>query len=239
MAAPTYFGSASNPADNGAANEPTTLAVTAPTSMLARDLVILIGAERLAAPSPANAISATGGQNWSTASTFTGANTALFTLFWCQFNGTWTADPSIVFATESGTIPTTAIMHVFRASGVAGVWVVDTAIAGGAEASASPTVITGITPTKDNNVTLAGWLMPFASTWGTLAGSGWNVTGTAQYRNTAGSDISAAFAHQLQGTQAATGDVSLVPSTPTAGVSFIMAWANVPVDTGYQVNHRR
>ncbi len=219
VGAPYYYGSASNPADNGAANEPTTLAVTPPSNALlgpmrAGDLVALIGLDRIAAPASPMAISATGGQSWTTAD-ITGANTADIAIFWCQFNGTWTADPSIIFAAEGGTIPVSAVMHVWRPT-EPGTWRIDTAIAGGAEASASPTVITGITLNKRDTVTLAAWLIPNISTWGTLAGAGWAVTGEAQYRNSAGSDLSGTFAHFLSAAVVATGDVSKVPSVAAA-----------------------
>lgn len=223
--APTYFGSASNPADNGTGADGSVLAVTPPASMNAGDLVVLVGQLQASPPSGAMAISATGGQSWSSASTVD-TNDQAFAVFWTQFNGTWSADPSISFPSESGTQPATAVMHVFRPASVgSGNWVSDTALAGGAEASASPVVISGITPNKRDNVTLAGWAIPNVSTWGTLSGTGWVAMDIAQWRNTSGSDQSATFAHQLQSTPAATNDVSQVPSTATAGISFTMAWS--------------
>src|SRR5678816_4343612 len=220
MAAPTYFHSASNPADNGAANEATTLAVTPPGSMVTGDLVILIGIHRLAADTIT--LSQASGQSWSDAGNLNGTGCS-WHLFWCQFNGTWGADPSLAFAAESGTIPVSAIMHVFRPA-AAGTWTEDTAIAGGAMTSATPQTITGITPANNDNVTLAGWLETNISTWGTLSGAGWVAMEVAQYRNSAGSDISATFAHQLQGTKGATGNVSQTPSIATTGAKFTMAW---------------
>ena len=225
MSAPTYFGSASSPADNGSAADATTQTVTPPASMLAGDLVVLIGHVQDAATT-STAISGTGGgQLWSAAAAV-GANDQSFALYWCQFNGTWGANPALVFAALSGTQPVTAIMHVFRPSAV-GFWELDSGIAGGAEASASPTVISGITTNLRDSITLAGWGIPNISTWGTLSGSGWAVTGTAQYRNTAGSDQSASFAHYLQAAVGATGNVSKVPSTAAAGASFTIAWRNI------------
>lgn len=222
MAAPTYFHSASNPADNGSAADASTLAVTPPGSMVSGDLVVLVGQMQVATTGQIT-VSATGGQTWSSVSE-AAANDQVVSVFWCQYNGTWSADPSLAFASQSGTQPATAVMHVFRPSTV-GTWVLDTAFAGGAEASASPTVITGITPNKRDNVVLAGWAIPNASTWGTLSGTGWVAMETAQWRNTSGSDQSITFAHQLQGANAATNNVSQVPSTAAAGVSFIMAWS--------------
>jgi len=222
--APTYFGSASNPADNGTGADGSTLAVTPPASMNAGDLVVMIG--QLQDATTGNiTISATGGQTWSSVSE-AAANDMEAAVFWTQYNGTWSTDPSLAFAAITGTQPATAVMHVFRPASVgSGNWVLDTAFAGGAEASASPVVISGITPTKRDNVTLAGWAIPNVSTWGTLSGTGWVAMDTAQWRNTSGSDQSATFAHQLQSAPAATNDVSQAPSTAVAGVSFTMVWS--------------
>lgn len=239
MPAPTYFDSASTPADGAAATgvEPATAVITPPGSMLAGDLVIMLGAHR--SNIDTMTVSETGNQTWKNLGVIDGTS-AGFRVFWCEFNGAWPANPSIAFAAETGTIPCSAIMHVFRPA-VKSKWVYDIPIAGGVEASASPTVITGITPGHPANVTLAAWMIPNISTWGTLAGAGWAVTGTAQYRNSTGSDISAAFAHQLQNVPAATGDVSLIPSVAAAGVSFIVSWYALPIGQDYQlgINHRR
>jgi len=237
MAAPTYFGSASNPADNGTGAEPVTLPVTPPVSMVAGDLVLLIGQMQVTTAGQIT-LSAQGGQSWSAASVVTGANDQVMALFWCQFDGTWDTNPSLAFAAAGGTQPCTAFMHVFRPATV-GTWAVDTAIAGGAEASASPVVISGITPVNQGNVVLAGWMIPNVSTWGTLAGTGWVVTGTAQYRNTSGSDQSASFAHQLQDAAAFTNDVSKVPSTAAAGISWTMAWSTFTKATKTQTGVSR
>src|SRR5262245_30314796 len=123
MALPTYFGSASNPSDNGSANEPTTLAITPPSSMVAGDLVLLVG-QNGAQTTGQMTISATGGQTWNSAGE-TAANSQCCIVWWCEFNGTWGANPSIAFASQSGTIPSTAVMHVFRPGAAAETWAVD------------------------------------------------------------------------------------------------------------------
>jgi hypothetical protein len=224
--APTYIGSISNPVDSASAtaNEPVTLAVTPPASMKAGDLVVFIGHVQAAASGNVT-ISATGGQAWN--GPLNGnANDQSFDLFWCVYNGTWGADPSLAFAAVGGTQATSAIMHVFRGHDVAGgTWAIDVAFAAGAEASASPVVITGVATSIRNTVTLAGWCQAGTIiTYGTLSGTGWAVSGTAQYRNIAGTDQTACFAHRLSGVAVAAVDVSIVPSAQAAGLSFIVAW---------------
>lgn len=168
MAAPTYFGSASNPSDNGTLNEPTTAAVTPPASMASRDLVFLIG-QNGAATTGQMSISNTGGQTW-TSRGETAANGVCVQVWTCQFNGTWSADPSIAFAAQTGTIPVTAVMHVFRPGNAGEDWALDQAYSGagfsapGAAAFAIP--LAGPTTAKDNVVSLAGWLSFDDNTWG-------------------------------------------------------------------------
>lgn len=227
--APTFHGSASNPADNGSQADAATLTITPPASMSSGDLVVVLCTVQVAAFATAPSVNATGGQSWSAGSDITGANDMDVRVFWTQYNGTWGANPSFTIASESGTQPASCIMHVFRPSAV-GTWEVDTAIAGGAEASADPITVTGFTPNKKDTVSLACALIPNASTFSEDS-SDWTITSTAQYRNTAGSDLSVSCAYQLKGAAAATGDASFNPSTAAAGISFTMAWNNALVPT--------
>jgi hypothetical protein len=198
--------------------------------MVAGDLVVVIIVGGLTATS-AEAVNNAGGQSWSSRADMTGANNIDFQMFWCQFNGTWSANPSFTIAAESGTIPISVIMHVFRPD-AAGTWAVDQAFTGGSEASASPVVITGVTNTHKDTVTLAGCgIRAAAPTWGSVSGSGWTATGTAQYRNTNGTDLSCTFAHRLAAASGASGDVSITPSGAAAGASFIASWWNSLVPT--------
>lgn len=237
---PYFFGSsAPNPADNGAANEPATLALVPPVGMQAGDLVVMIGQLQVAATGQIT-VSEAGGQSWSAIAEQTG-NDLTLARAWCIFDGTWDADPSLAFAAQSGTQPATAILHVFRAA-TGFHWQVDTPFAGATEASASPVVISGITPNRPNNFTLAVWAVPNVSTWGATSSTNWAPIGIVQARNTAGTDQSMCFAYQPQLTAGATGDVSRAPSTAAAGISFTEAFVaerpryNPPVRVSQAVN---
>lgn len=201
----SFFGVSSNPADNGdlAAS---TVAVTPPASMQTGDLVVVFLHQRGTAVITQNE---TGGQSWTAlANAYTATNTSntvRMRAFWCQFNGTWSADPSWNF---SATNATTAVMIVFRPTSTSHTWSVDTALAN-ASTTSSPYTIAGRTPVNDNNVTIAHWASNDDNTWGNLSGTNWTKSGlAAQYRNVAGSDQSSTFAYQIQGTKAATNDVS-------------------------------
>ena len=225
MAAPTYHGSASDPADNGSGAEPRTSTITPPASMVTGDLVVVVIVDGLST-APDSSVLTTGGQTWSARVDMTGANNIDYQMFWCQYNGTWSVNPAFTIAAHSGTIPVTVVMHVFRPD-AAGTWSVDQALTGGAEVSASPVVITGVTNTKKDTVTLAGTgIRASVATWGSVSGSGWVATGTAQYRNTNGTDSTCTFAHRLSAASGASGDVSITPSAAAAGASFIASWSN-------------
>ena len=199
----TFFGAASNPADNGSvAASP--LAVTPPSSMTTGDLVVVYLQQRGTATITQ---SETGGQTWTATDVKYQVNTTnTIRSFYCVYNGTWSADPSWAF---TATNSTTAVMLVFRPSSTSSTWDIDTGITYATPATAATVSITGITPVNDNNVTIAQWATNDDNTWGTLTGTNWSKTSlSAQYRNTAGTDLSMTFAYQIQSTAAATNNVS-------------------------------
>lgn len=226
----SYFGSASTPVDSSTATnitDPTV--VTPPASMLAGDLVVMIAQSR--ATSGTLAISQAGGQTWTSLAQHD-ATTCRRRIFWCRFNGTWSANPSV---TMGGTTCNTVVMHVFRPSSAVSEWLADVGVTDGTYAApASPytVTITGVTIGAAPALALACWHSIDDNTWGSLAGSGWVVTGGAQYRNTSGSDQSSTYAHYI-GT-GATGNVSKNQLTlgGDAGATSILSWRLVAPITG-------
>ena len=169
-----------------------------------------------------------GGQTWTAETAYQGTAGPWCRLFWCRYNGTWAANPR--FDSTVGT-NTSAIMHVFRPPSTADVWTIDVAQATTQyTAPTTPFTVTrtGLTTAHANAITLACWHSFDDNTWGTLAGAGWVVTGTAQYRNTSGTpDNSSSFAHHI--------DVAASSGVPNAsknqltlggdaGVTAIIAW---------------
>lgn len=238
--APYLYASASTPSDSATATgtaDPT--AVTPPTGMLAGDLVCMVAQERDATTTLT--VSATGGQTWTTeAQIITTNQTAR--LFWCTFNGIWSANPSVDFA--AGTAVNTVVMHVFRPPATDYTWSVNQAQVELDFAAAATITITGQTTTgTDPTVTLAGWFTDDDNTWGTLTGTDWGLCGTAQYRNTSGTDQSCTFAHKIQTAAGATGNVSKTQLTlgNDSGTSFIITFAatapaSPPTPQRYTVN---
>jgi hypothetical protein len=221
----TYVGSASNPADNGLTNT-SPVAVT-PPSMKAGDLVYLMAQNReIQANITSIAMSQLGGQTWTEVMTFggTGVDPPTMKLFTCRFNGTWSANPSVAFVTT--TPVNSAVMHVFRPANPAYNWRVDGSTIGSWSDAVPPFqgLITGVTPTKNVNVTIASWHAGSAVTFTNLVGSGWTTLGANQYRNLAGSDQSMSFAYKIQNSATATGDVQKDVSAGGGGVTSIITF---------------
>jgi len=218
-----YYGSSSVPLDDAAATnvaDPT--AVTPPGGMASGDLVLMIGESRNSTAT--FTVSATGGQTWNALTPVIATTNQAAQLFWCTFNGTWSADPSIDF---TGTVTSASVqMHVFRPpSGYT--WSVNVALAE-LDDTTDPFTITGQTTTGSNpTVTIAGWFTADDNTWGTLSGTGWENLGYDQYRNTSGLDQSATYAMKFQTAAGATGNVSKSQLTlgPNDTTTFIVTFA--------------
>ncbi len=222
----TYYASTSTPPDNEF-NKANPTVVAPPPGMQAGDLVLMIGASR--DTSATIAVSSTGGQTWTSESQVNhpSANCRI-RLFWCRFNGTWTANPSVSFG---NTNPHNVVMHVFRPSNTSSVWQVDVAQASGSySAPASPFTVTipGITTITDGALVFATWASSDNNTWGSLT-AGWTTPGLAQYRNRSGADLSLTHAHRVMMTAGTTGNVSKNQTTlgGDPGVYLIIAFKGV------------
>ena len=122
----SYFGAGSNPADNGSQNEgppgsPAACSIIPPTSMSVGQLV------RILAYTDQNhtvVISDAGGQTWNSLSSDGDGTVGGLQYFWCRFNGTWSANPSVIVTTAAyGSI--SAIMAVFTPTSSANDWGID------------------------------------------------------------------------------------------------------------------
>jgi hypothetical protein len=217
----TYFNSASTPADNGS-NTTNPTAVAPPGGMQAGDLVLMIAQSRDS--TAAIAISNAGGQVWTSEAQQNQVNCRI-RLFWCRFNGIWGANPSVSFGNGN---THTVVMHVFRPSNTSSVWQVDVAqVSGNFAAPPVPRTVTipGITTITDGALVFAAWATADDNTWGSLT-AGWSTPGSAQYRNTSGSDQSQTHAYKVMATAGASGNVSKNQTTlgGDAGRRLIIAF---------------
>jgi len=201
----TYFGSASNVADNGT-NTTAPTSITPPSSMQDGDLVVVVLQHRGATNT--FSVSTNGGQSWTGLGYFTGTN-AESEIFWCRFDGTWDTNPQ--FTKTTGASAFSAIMHVFRPTETSNTWVIDGSFVSSTfTAGSSPFVktIPSQSITQVATVTVVGWMTGDDNTWGNLSGVDWFTPGSDQYRNLGGSDQSATFAYKIQYETTGSGDVS-------------------------------
>jgi hypothetical protein len=228
IGAPTFFGYGRTPTDDTGTNSSDPTAVAPPASMVEGDLVLLYAYSQ--ASGLTQAISATGGQTWYSGiqCSYTGLSARLF---WCRFNGTWTANPSF---SASSTVNNTAVMLVFRPSSGSNYWEIDAAEAeSDFSAPADPYTVTisGLTLSAAGVIAVARWATYNNNTWGSLAGTGWTKTGLPdQVINLAGTnDSSMSFAYFIATAAGATGDVSQNQLTlgGTSGNKSIIAFREV------------
>src|SRR4030095_12276754 len=147
----TFFGVASVPNDNAAQPGPTPPAITPPALMQAGDLVVIYGQYRNIGITLS--INQAGGQTWNTITANNGSNQST-AIFWCTFNGTWSANPSIRVP-AGNTLGLTSVMYVFRPTGSGFSWRVNVNLATGTTTGAAPNQITGQTTTASSTVTMA------------------------------------------------------------------------------------
>jgi hypothetical protein len=231
-AAISYVGSASTPADNGTQAGPGPVDIT-PPAMQAGDFVLVIGSYR---GNTDISINQAGGQTWTTLTYSQRGQALRTTLFYCIFNGTWGANPSI--SISSGTNALSAIMHVFRGvDSTNPLDVAQTVDRYAAPSSPYDVTITGITTNTDGAWVIAVWgsTSNTACTWSLQTG-GWTNAGGSQYRNTSGTDISISAAYIAVSPAGASGDVTNRESRAAQGTSHILALRpqvppNAPVAT--------
>jgi len=191
----TFFGVSSTPTDNGSSASPIT--ITPPASMVKGDLVVVVLHHKSAS---AWSIVQGGGQTWTNIGVGTYVSVISRAIYWCRYNGTWSANPSFSNA-AGGTAPATGIMTVFRPTLGSNTWAGYEVSNSGANATTALVTLGSFTPSNSNSVSLGTWLSSDDNTWGTLTGTGWSKTGlAAQYRNLSGQDNSTALAYYIQGT---------------------------------------
>jgi hypothetical protein len=195
-------------------------------------------------PNPAN----TGGQGWNVERWSDGANVS-GVFCWCRYNGNgWPTNPKFsIWKTSTlqfnGTAPLTAVMLVYRPTNTSKLWVPDvgSSIFGSYTAPTTPFTVTvnGRTPVRNNNVSVAVIGSEDVNTWGSLTGTNWTQSGiTAQFRNTGGgAPMSIALMYQIQGTAAATNNVSMNQATNggDAGVTHLITFAEIDPPTSNNV----
>jgi hypothetical protein len=206
----TFFGFTGVPTDAVSYSTPSPIVVTPISSMVSGDLVYMIGLQYSEIGTDNIAISEAGGQSWASTGSqvihLTGTFPIRTKAFWCQFNGTWDADPSITMPTDDA--GRMAYMAVFRPTTGSNTWAVDQAQAAGSAGTTITHTIPAITNTNSSNVAIAVWLNYTTKVYSNLSGTGWVEMGTSQYRNLADNDRTMSFAYRIGTSSGSTGTVS-------------------------------
>lgn len=228
----TLFGSASVPTDNGTnTTNPTAFANPPIASMAAGDLVIIFAWCRTSAATIA--MSNTGGQSWNSFVSQSSANATLsVNVFWCTYNGTWSAAPSVSFGATTNNC---VLMIVFRSSGgTVNQWGIDTAVGAFVDrAAAASFTISEWTPKQQSSVSIGASFTDDDNTW-SISGTNWVRTNLSnQYRNTSGNDTSCCVAYQIQNSPAATNNLVLTEATlgNDGGFTFAICFSEFPNKT--------
>lgn len=219
-----FFGVGTNPTDGGSVDATGgSLSCTPPASMQTGDLVIMFGSARLAAITIT--VNTTGGQSWNSLDVMNSTNYSA-RMFWCRFNGTWSADPAIAI---TNTNATSLQLFVFRPTTSTNTWGVDVAFAFSAFSGTGAKTITGINTVDNSTVSFAFWSgVGAAATWGSLSGTGWVKTSlSAQYVNNDGNRVSNTFAYQIKTSAGATNNVAQTPSLSTNGDMGIISFKEI------------
>lgn len=231
----TFYDYTALPGDDAAAtNTATQNTITPPPAMETGDLCVVVMVQRGTATM---SVGVTGGQTWNSFTRFTGTNLAV-QIYWCVFNGTWSASPRFDFS--AGTC-TSVVMSVAKSLDTSYQWAIDqTQTTGSFVAGSTPftKTITGITNSNSATITFAVWVTADDNTWGSISGSGWSQqglqkdSGNIQFRNTSGSDQSLTIAYKIGGS-GATGNVSLNQATlgGDAGITSIFSFYTYPSNT--------
>lgn len=223
----SYFGVATNPADNsalacvaGGGFQPNLNLVA---SLAAGDLVVIGAVSRENSATRRSELDAAlhlGGQTWNSfgsGNDHSSSTSGNIRMAWCVFNGTWltggTDDLAFTMNASTANTANSSWMIAFRSSGGAGTtWAVDVAEQAATYAAPStPFTVTrtGQSAVAASTVTLAHVSSEDDNSWDTFTGSGWTLPGgNAQFRNTQGSGQSFWLAYKIQTSAGATGDVS-------------------------------
>lgn len=202
------FGQARMPASDNSTTLETgpTITFTPPASMVAGHFVFVWVEYR---GQVTWTVSNSGGQSWSSSANQQSSTTNTARLFWCVFNGTWTASP--IFTVTSGTSGCCGWMGVVSGVNTASPWDVTPVIAA---QSSSSTFVLGTW----NTLTPGAWATAGVSsvdnnTWTVdnsfVAPSG---AGNIYWRTQVGSDSSVALARKAMATAGAVGATTFTQS---------------------------
>lgn len=200
----TFWGLATNPADNTSLGGSSPIAVVPPANMVAGDLVYC-SMFCAGGGFTTFSVSNSGGQSWTQVVDRNSALPAICT-FWCTFNGAWSANPS--FDTDVAGVARSVQMFVFRPAKAGAVWAVDQPVTM-ASSTGGSSVVAGVTNTKNKVVTVVrNILSTSAQTYSSHSPGSFHQMGS-NFRNTGSNNKNALYFYKVQAIGEATGDLTV------------------------------
>lgn len=225
---PVFHGrSAVVPADNGTEAGPNITLV--PPTMPKGTLVIAVLQSR---PSGTWSVGVDGGQTWNALTAFQGTSNPFCRVFWCVFNGTWSASPRFD-CSSSGT--KSGFLTSFVPKTVNDTWIINVAqqTTQYAQPTAGSPGVSGpsITTTEDDCVALSAMFSSDDTDWTSLTSTTaqWQYMGS-EFRNLDGTDQSLVAAYYFPAaiTAGALGNLTGNQNAPrAAGCTWGAAWQNI------------
>jgi uncharacterized repeat protein (TIGR01451 family) len=217
--------------DGGSSGSATTVAIAPPAGMSSGQLAVVIAAYR----SNGNVgqsvdVSEPGGQTWHAEPAFQTPTGQMYVrVFWTQFTGAWSANPSFALNTGGSSANAFTLYGlVFNASSPVVVDVPFTALALG---STSSFVHDGVSPAVNGELVIGGFAQAddaAMSAWTT----GWtNANGETQWRNQRGDDSAVGVVYRI-GPPGPTGALTATSSKDKDAMGFMLAFrgvATVPI----------
>ncbi len=225
----SYFGSFSRypTTDNGSSGSGKTVAIAPPAGMTSGQLAVVVTLYRSTGNKGQSVnVSAAGGQTWHSEPEFLVPSGELYErVFWTEFNGTWSANPSFIVDTGGSSADAFTLYGlVFNAAPGVGIDVPFSPVDLGSTSSLHHS---GIAPTVDGALVLVG---VGQARLATLSGwtAGWtNANGETQWRNSRGNDDVLGVAYKIA-PSGPTGAVGATSSESKESAAFMIAFRNPP-----------
>lgn len=178
----SFVGIATTPATGGASSA-LTITLTPPAGIVAGDLVIAYIQARSGNHHPVS-ISNAGGQTWNNVVQYNNVagNGMTLRMDWCQFNGTWSANPSWTFTTGTAGRPTSGQLIAFHSTAPKFLsWGYDGDNFGSLGAT-PPIDIVGRTTLHPATISVGYWYHSSSNSFSATNGVGWSLLGIDSYR---------------------------------------------------------
>lgn len=223
---PTILGHAHDPVTDNSANAGTDAAVDKDAGALSTavtgDVIVAIVCYR--GTSGTLSVTTTGGQTWNQSGSQINTGNFRCAMFWCIFNGTWSADP--VFSISSGTNAILADCIVIGKDTFDSTTPFDVAFTSNGTSSSSTFDQTGFNTATDGALAFIGRISQDNNTYGSFT-AGWSTVWD-QWRVTTTTGLASVLAYKPMATAGGTGNFSSTQATLGADASFGFYFAIKP-----------